>query len=529
MNTNIFRLKGGYEAAKVAALTVAYFEAFFIFMKELRPYQEDTIFHMVNSSLDRECVCLPTGAGKTVVFTTYAASMLAENKRGLILVNRIELLNQTAKTLQNNYGIKPTLITAKSKSLAVNGIYLAMVETLFRRKKHLEFLEKNCDYIIVDECHRGEFNKIIPKFKKVFGFSATPVYIKKADCLANYYKNLYTPIQVQGLIEQKYLCDADTYAPKALLDKSQLKLNASKTDYDERQMGDILSGSKYVNVLVGYVEKFCEGKKTIIYNANVQHSITICATLRSRGFNAYHLDGEMSETERNFVIGKLATEDNCIISNVNILTFGFDCPEIEVIILNRATKSLSLYLQMCGRGSILSNIINKDKFTILDLCGNSYSHGLWQDDRDWNNLFNKIGGDKEGVAPIKECPECYLALPIQAKECPECKHVFINNDPQEAKEVDPELVKVEHIRKHLFYIMDRVKQNGNSKYRALHLIKETIFKENKKESLEYMQNLILQALPDWCKENDTKNNQWHKDFCTSEMAKYYELMKNIRL
>lgn len=77
--------------------------------------------------------------------------------------------------------------------------------------------------------------------------------------------------------------------------------------------------------------------------------------------------------------------------------------------------------------------------------------------------------------------------------------------------------------------MDRVKQNGNSKYRALHLIKETIFKENKKESLEYMQNLILQALPDWCKENDTKNNQWHKDFCTSEMAKYYELMKNIRL
>jgi superfamily II DNA or RNA helicase len=496
-------------------------------MAELRPYQEDTIFHMVNSLLDRECICLPTGAGKTVVFTSYAAAMLAENKRGLIVVNRIELLNQTAKTFYKNYGITPSLITAKSKNLSVNGIYLAMVETLFRRKKILEFLETHCDYIIIDECHRGEFNKLLPNFKKVLGFSATPVYVKKGDCLANYYKNLYTPIQVNGLIEQKFLCDADTYAPKALLDKSQLKLNASRTDYDERQMGDILSGSKYVNVLVSYVQKFCEGKKTIIYNANIQHSITICATLRSRGFNAYHLDGEMSEADRNFVLGKLATEDNCIISNVNILTFGFDCPEIEVIILNRATKSLSLYLQMCGRGSRLSNIITKNKFTILDLCGNSFSHGLWQQDREWDVLFNKIGSDKEGIAPIKECPSCFLALPIQAKQCPECVHIFINEEAKEVQEIDPELVKIEAVKKHMFYIMDRVKQNGNSKYRAIHLIKEKIFKENSNEPLEYMQGLILQALPDWCKENEVKNNQWHKDFCTNEMEKYYKLMKNI--
>ena len=359
-------------------------------MASLRPYQEDTIFHMVNSTLERECICLPTGAGKTFVFTTFAAAMMAEGKKGLIVVNRIELLNQTAKTFQKNYGIIPSTITAKSKSLGINNIYLAMVETLFRRKKHLEFLESICDYIIIDECHIGSFNKILPNFRKVFGFSATPIYIKKGESLATYYHNIYTPIQVQGLINDNHLCQAETYAPKALLDRTQLKMNASRTDYDERQMGDILSGSKYVSVLVGYVEKFCEGKKTVIYNANVQHSMTICATLRSKGFNAYHLDGEMSDHERNFVLGKLATEPDCIISNVNILTFGFDCPEIEVIILNRATKSLSLYLQMCGRGSRLSSLINKDKFTILDLCGNSFTHGLWQDDREWNVLFNKI-------------------------------------------------------------------------------------------------------------------------------------------
>ena len=123
---------------RVAARTV---KGFFIYMasskNELRPYQEDTIFHMVNSQLERECICLPTGAGKTFVFTTFAAAMMAEGRKGLIVVNRIELLVQTAKTLQKNFGILPTTITAKSKLLGMNSVYLAMVETLFRRKKHL--------------------------------------------------------------------------------------------------------------------------------------------------------------------------------------------------------------------------------------------------------------------------------------------------------------------------------------------------------------------------------------------------------
>lgn len=495
----------------------------------LRPYQEEAIFHMINSTLERECIVLPTGAGKTVVFTTFSAAMMAEGKKGLIVVNRIELLNQTAKTLHKNYGIIPTTITAKSKSLGINGIYLAMVETLFRRKKHLEFLESICDYIIIDECHRGEFNKILPNFRKVFGFSATPIYIKKGESLSTYYHNLYVPIQVQGLIDEKHLTPADTYAPKAMLDKTQLKMNAARTDYDERQMGDLLSGSKYVSVLVGYVEKFCEGKRTVIYNANIQHSMTICATLRSKGFNAYHLDGEMSEYERNFVLGKLATESNCIISNVNILTFGFDCPEIEVIILNRATKSLSLYLQMCGRGSRLSSLIDKDKFTILDLCGNSFSHGLWQDDREWNILFNKIGNEKEGVAPVKDCPDCNRIVPVSTKVCPECGHIFVTNEAKEVKEVDPELVKIEAIKKNMADIMDRVKQNGYNKYRALHLIKEKIYKENKKAELPYLQSLLLQALPEWCKENEVKNNQWHKDFCANIMKEYFDLMTPMNL
>lgn len=492
----------------------------------LRPYQEDTIFHMVNSSLERECICLPTGAGKTVVFTTYAAAMMAEGKKGLILVNRVELLQQTAKTLHKNYGILPATITAKSKSLGINNVYLGMVETLYRRKKHLEYLESICDYIIIDECHRGEFNKVLPNFKKVFGFSATPMYVKKGESLATYYKNIYTPIQVGGLIVDKFLCDADTYAPRNLLDKSTLKLNAARTDYDERQMGDILSGSKYVSVLVNYVEKFCKGKRSIVYNANVQHSMTICATLRSKGYNAYHLDGMMSEYERSFVLGKLATESDCIISNVNILTFGFDCPEIEVIILNRATKSLSLYLQMCGRGSRPSSIINKDKFTILDLCGNSSVHGLWQDDREWNILFNKIGNNKEGVAPVKSCPKCDRIVAVSTKICPECDYIFVSADVKEVAEIDPELIKIEAVKRNMTDIMDRVRQNGNNKYRALHLVKEKIYKDNKNDTLEQLQSLLLQALPQWCKENDTKNNQWHREFVNNIMKEYTKIMKN---
>jgi superfamily II DNA or RNA helicase/rubredoxin len=489
---------------------------------QLRPYQDDTIFHLINSTLERECICLPTGAGKTFIFSTFAGLQALENRVTVILVNRIELLNQTVKSVYSTYGIMPSVINAKSKSLGVNKIYVAMIETIARRKPHLEFLRSICDTLIVDECHIGSFNKVLDGFRRVVGFSATPMYVKKGTCLADFYKNLFIPVQVPELIEANYLSPAEMYAPKEAIDRSQFGLNKAGTDYDENMMGKTLSSPKYVEVLLAYVRRFCTGKRAIIYNASIEHSVIITSVLRQAGMNAWHVDGTTPEGERKAILGRLFAEPDCIVSNVNILTFGFDCPEVEVILLNRLTKSLSLFLQMCGRGSRLSSIINKDKFTIIDLCNNYSVHGLWQEEKEWDMLFAKSGSEKEGVAPVKICPKCENILPASVMVCPSCGHVFEHKQPGEVAEIDPELVKIENIKKNLVSIMDRVKQNGNNVYRGLHLMKEKIYQENSKLPLPELQALLLQALPEWCKESGKKNSQWNRDFCNNIMKEFYE-------
>lgn len=491
----------------------------------LRPYQEETIFHLVNSHLERECICLPTGAGKTVIFSTFAGLQAIENKRTLIVVNRQELLQQTAKSIHNAYGIYPTIINAKSKGLGINYIYLAMVETLHNRKKHIEFLSQHCDNLIVDECHIGSFNKILShRWKRIIGFSATPIYVKKNDCLRNYYYNLFEPITVAELIEQNYLCKPTYYVPaKSLLQGEKIELNKSKTDYDENAMGNVLSRPKFTEVLASYVKKLGANKRCIIYNASIEHSIRVTSALRQQGFNAWHVDGTTPESERKQILARLFTEHDCIVSNVNILTFGFDCPEVEVIFINRLTLSIALYHQMCGRGSRLSTTIQKDEFIIADMFANCENHGTWNSRINWQKLFEKAGSEKDGIAPMKSCPECDRLVPIVTKICPECGHEFAAKTMQEeAKEIDPMLVKFEEARKNLTHILDRVQQNGNSKYRALHLIKEKIFKENKHANLDTLQNLLLQILPQWCQDTNTYHNQWHKDFCKKIMKEYYE-------
>ncbi len=496
----------------------------FYFIMELRDYQDETIFHLLNSQLDRECICLPTGSGKTVIFSTYAGLQAKENRSTLIVVNRQELLTQTAKSVQNVYGISPAVINAKSKSLPVSQIYVGMIETLHNRKKHLQFLADHVDTLIVDECHIGSFNKILSMgWNRIIGFSATPIYIKKNDCLKNYYHNLFEPVTVGKLIEDKYLCKPDYYVPaKPLASGNDFALNKSKTDYDEGQMGDFLSQPKFIKYLVYYIKKLADGKRTIIYNASITHSLHVTSALRQEGLNAWHVDGTTPENERKQILARLFTEPDCIISNVNILTFGFDCPEVEAIFVNRGTKSIALYHQMCGRGSRLSTLIHKEKFIIADLYANHAMHGNWNHIINWQQLFEKSKPDSEGIAPMKSCPECDRLVSITVKICPECGHEFVSEEKKEPPEVDPMLVKLQEAQKNLADIMDRVKQNGNNKYRALHLIKEKIFKENKGASLETLQQIILNCLPQWCKENDTYHNQWHKDFVIKIMKDYHE-------
>lgn len=434
----------------------------------------------------------------------------------VIAVHREELLKQTKKQIEQKLGFTCGTVSSDSQLNRMLPIQVVMVETINRRKKDLQFLQENYDILIIDECHIGNFVKIMQGFKRIIGFSATPVSSKKSTPLAKYYKNLHYPVQIADLVNKGFLCKPDTWVHPEAIDKKDLKVDATGLDYDLNHMGEMLSSTKYVETLTKYVEKFCKNKRTIIYNANISHSLAVTSTLKSLGYNVYHLDGETSQKDREIILGKLMTQTEIIVCNVGVLTTGFDCPEVEVIILNRRTKSLSLYIQMAGRGSRISEKIGKTKFTILDMCNNYEEHnGAWHDEVDWNLMFNKLKKKKAGPAPQKQCKQCGYINPLNATNCEDCGAMFEKNNEKEKSETDPNLILLGAAKfgNDDFTKMIRdFKARGKNTYYSLRKHIEQVINDNMDLSADSIIGIINQDLPQWCKVSGIRLGNFQRSY-----------------
>jgi type I site-specific restriction endonuclease len=145
-------------------------------------------------------------------------------------------------------------------------------------------------------------------------------------------------------------------------------------------------------LLHAYMEKSF-GKKTLIFNNGIHTSLYVYETFKKAGLNIRHLDNTTPNDERKSILKWFKKTPNAILTSVSILTTGFDEPTVESIILNRATKSITLYFQMIGRGS--RRLPHKTAFTIIDLGNNALRFGLWNAPVDWQQIFKS--------------PEFYLA------------------------------------------------------------------------------------------------------------------------
>jgi hypothetical protein len=137
-------------------------------------------------------------------------------------------------------------------------------------------------------------------------------------------------------------------------------------------------------LLHAYSEKSL-GQKTLIFNNGINTSLHVYESFRHAGFNIRHLDNTTTTEERKEILQWFKKTPDAILTSVGILTTGFDEPTVESIILNRATKSLTLYFQMIGRGS--RKLPNKDNFTVIDLGNNALRFGLWNSPMDWQHIF----------------------------------------------------------------------------------------------------------------------------------------------
>lgn len=410
-------------------------------MIHLRPYQQNAIDEMRNSiraGTRRLILCAPTGAGKTVIFTYMAHSANRRGKRVLIVTDRVELMRQSGGAL-HQFGITPYEIKAGHEPATLNGlVYVAMVETLSRRMRDARYqrLISSFDLIIFDEAHKQAFNKLfeyIDPETVVIGATATPYRERSQRCLSEFYQDLIEVTDIPTLIGEGFLSNPISFGVP--VDLSEVAMRGG--DYDEQSMGRAYSKNRvYAGVIDNYL-KLTPGRKTLVFAASIESSMEITEKMQSAGINARHLDSTMNNYQRAVTLSWFRRIPDAVLCNVGILTTGFDAPEVEVIILYRATTSLPLFLQMVGRGS---RVIpgQKEQFYILDFGDNIRRHGFWEDPRQWS-LKKAKKTKKEGAAPVKNCPECEALVPASARLCQHCEYEFEISDKDRKDQVFAQL------------------------------------------------------------------------------------------
>jgi superfamily II DNA or RNA helicase len=226
------------------------------------------------------------------------------------------------------------------------------------------------------------------------------------------------------VIEQGKLCMAKSYG----VEINMKGLKKSGEDYDTRQYYE--ENKTYEGVLENY-EKYSKGLKTILFASNIASSKQVCGHFISKGYNARHIDGATPKNERQEILQWFAITKDAILCNCGVLTAGFDQPDIMSVILYRATTSLPLFLQMCGRGSRIYP--GKTHFNILDFGNNIQRLGFWQDRRIWALKYEKK--KQQDAAPIKICPSCNYMMPLSIMVCPSCNFVFEKKEKDEPEKV----------------------------------------------------------------------------------------------
>lgn len=360
--------------------------------KILYDYQQadiDKIFNVIDAHPSKYNLLyqLPTGGGKTVIFSQIVREYIQRtNKKVLILTHRIELCRQTSKML-SEFGVLNKIINSKVKELPDQEDYMcfvAMVETLNNRLNDEKLEIDDIGLVIIDEAHYNSFRKLFKFFDNSFimGVTATPLSSNIKLPMKDNYRELIVGDSISSLIDKGFLAKANVYSYDVGLQSLKVGING---DYTVKSSEELYSNmSMQEKLLNAYLER-SKGQKTLIFNNGINTSKEVYETFKSAGYPIRHLDNTTSKNDRKDILKWFKHTPEAIVTSVSILTTGFDEPSVETIILNRATKSLTLYFQMIGRGSRI--LKRKSDFSVIDLGNNVARFGQWSAPVDWKQLF----------------------------------------------------------------------------------------------------------------------------------------------
>jgi superfamily II DNA or RNA helicase len=379
---------------------------------------------------------MPTGAGKTQVFTYITAAMSQRDRRVTILVHRRELIAQASRKL-TQAGVTHGIIAAGT--LATNTpIQVASVQTLVRRLEETPAP----DLIIIDEAHHaaaGSWGKILDHWPDALrlGVTATPARLDGRGLRDNFDLIVHGPT-VSDLTAAGYLAPSKLYAPPIKADLSVIPIRAG--DFASDATAAAMDKPSITGDAIDHYRRICLGAPAIAFCCTTDHAENVAAQFRSAGFTSQAILGTTTIAQRDQQLKDLASGAIQILTSVDVISEGTDVPAVTAAILLRPTASLGLYLQQVGR--ILRPAPGKTHAIVLDHVGNIHRHG-WPDDvRTWS-LDSKARRQRDNApAPtVRTCPVCFAAFKPQPI-CP-CCGAPSELTPREIQQRDGELQELE--------------------------------------------------------------------------------------
>ena len=371
---------------------------------QLRPYQEEArkkVQEQWEGGVNKTLLVLPTGCGKTIVFSKIIEDRVKLGERVLILAHRSELLEQASDKLKRSTGLNTALEKADSSSL--NSWYMVTVgsvQTLQREKRLKQFSNDYFDTIVIDEAHHcisAGYQKVLRYFEKsmVLGVTATP---DRGDMrnLGEYFETLAYEYTLPKAIKEGYLTPIKALTVPLSIDISQVGMQSG--DFSSGEVGNALD--PYLEQIANEMIQYCKDRKTVVFLPLVKTSQKFTEILNSKGFHASEVNGNSEDREevlRDFDKGKYN-----VLCNSMLLTEGWDCPSVDCVIVLRPTKVRALYSQMVGRGTRLYP--GKEELLLIDFLWHTERHELCHpanlicEDTEVAKKLTKNLEDKAGVA-----------------------------------------------------------------------------------------------------------------------------------
>lgn len=420
---------------------------------ELRPYQleaEHQARLALARGLKRICLYLPTGGGKTLTATSIIQKATAKGRKVVFLANRKQLIRQTSEVLFR-YGIAHGILQADNTCRVDEDVLVASIDTV-----HVRGLPSDVGLIIIDECHgvagSKKYRELLAKYNAlpVVGLTATPFAVGMAKNFPEVggplFEHLVVGATIKDLIDEDYLVDCDIYAPSEPDLKS---VKSSKgidgvLDYNHSDLEEAADKPELIGDILTHWRKLAAGKQTVVFATSIAHSKHIVEQFQVSGVSAEHIDYHADDDERAAILGRFARRETMVLSNVALLSEGWDCPATEVMILARPTRSLIRFIQMVGR--VLRPASGKTKALLLDHSGSTARLGHPCDDlplelNDGKPQTSKAKAEERAEPLPKKCPSCHFMKPAKVHACPSCG--FAPEVQSDVLVGDGELVKMD--------------------------------------------------------------------------------------